>query len=447
MTRRAQTEVLACLGRASLNVLSREAESEVAQVVSQRRRDVARALAWLAGFSATALLVVPKGLALFATLLLASTFLALPDALRADRARLPAAIRGLGYAALAVFAVATVSMWVSRSDISALDNPSRCLLLPWCAWLAWITRVRMSCLWYGALAGLALALVLSVAETWSGVPRVGGKGNPIVFANVVLVLLAIALFTRPARTGSVMRVLMGGAVTAAVVAITLSGSRGVLPGLGLVLALLFVGGARGHRWRRLAMAVGVFVVLFVALWTLPWLSSQFRLDQVREDVAGYATGQVDQPISARLGLLAVAWDAFREAPLTGVGIAGFAQRVDGSRYCLDDSRHFCSLEHAHNEVAQWGATMGLPGVIALLSLYLVPLVAAVREIRVGRSRMPAGASWAVAALVAAYVASGLTQSMFSHAISTSAYVVPVGLLLGMAMAARNAATPAIRSTA
>jgi len=37
--------------------------------------------------------------------------------------------------------------------------------------------------------------------------------------------------------------------------------------------------------------------------------------------------------------------------------------------------------------------------------------------------------------------------MFSHAISTSAYVVPVGLLLGMAMAARNAATPAIRSTA
>lgn len=403
------------------------------QVRSHRRQDVARVLAWLAGFSATALLVVPKGLSVFAALMLLATLAALPDVLRVDRERIPRAIGGLACAALAVVVVAGMSMWASGAGISALDNPSRCLLLPWCAWLAWVTRVRVSCLWYGALAGLLLAVLLSIMETRSGVPRAGGEANPIVFANAVLVLLVVALFARPARTGFAMQLLLAIVVALAVVAVTLSGSRGVLPGLGLVLLMLFVGGTPQDRWRRLAMVAGVFATFFVALWTVPWLSSQFRLDQVHADVTGYANDQVDQPISARMGLLSVAWDAFRSAPLDGVGVGGFARQVDASRYCQGAPRHFCGLEHAHNDLAQWGATMGIGGVLALLALYGVPLVIAARQVRHLKPDIPAGAGWTAGMLVAVYLISGLTQSMFSHALSTSAYVVMVGLLLGCAL--------------
>lgn len=411
------------------------------QVRSHRRQDVARVLAWLAGFSATALLVVPKGLAVFAALMLLATLVALPQVWRADREPMPRAMLGLGCAALAVLAIVTVSAWVSGAGISALDNPSRCLLLPWCAWLAWATRVRVSCLWYGALVGLLLAFLLSIMETWSGVPRAGGEANPIVFANAVLVLLVVALFARPARTGFAMQLLLAIVVALAVVAVTLSGSRGVLPGLGLVLLMLFVGGAPQYRWRRLAIVAGVFAVLFLALWTVPWLSSQFRLDQVHADVSGYANGQVDQPISARMGLLSVAWEAFRSAPLQGVGVEGFAQRVDASRYCQDAPRHFCGLEHAHNDLAQWGATMGIAGIVALFVLYGVPLAIATWQVRRLKPDVPAGASWTASMLVVVYLISGLTQSMFSHALSTSAYVVMVGFLLGCAL------TPALPTRA
>jgi len=135
-----------------------------------------------------------------------------------------------------------------------------------------------------------------------------------------------------------------------------------------------------------------------------------------------------------MGLLSVAWEAFRSAPLSGVGIGGFAQRVDASGYCRDASRHFCGLEHAHNDLAQWGATMGVGGIVVLLALYGVPLVVAARHVRRSKPDLPVGAGWAAGMLVAVYLISGLTQSMFSHALTTSAYVVIVGLLLGTALA-------------
>lgn len=399
---------------------------------SYRRQDVARGLAWLAGFSAAALLVVPKGLSVFAVLMLAATLAALPDVWRSGRT-IPRAWYALLAAALIVVAITAISTWTAGAGWTALDNPSRALLLPWCAWVAWTTGVRMSSLWYGALAGLLIAFAISIVQVWLGVERAGSEANPIVFANAVLTLLVVAVFCRPPGRGLLMPLLLVGMIVLANVAVILSGSRGALLGLGLVVLMLLVGGATQYRWRRLGIAGGVLATLFVALWTVPWLSTQFRLDQLHADVSGYALGQVDKPISARLALLSVAWDAFRDAPLTGIGIDAFEARIDASIYCQGAERHFCGLEHAHNDLAQWGATMGVAGIIALMTLYLVPLVIAVHQIRTGCTGVAAGAPWAAGMLVATYMVSGLTQSMFAHALSTSAYVVLVGLLLGIGM--------------
>jgi O-antigen ligase len=398
-----------------------------------RRQDVARGLAWLAGFSAAALLVVPKGLSIFAALMLAATLVALPDAWRRERV-VPRTLYVLLAAALGVIAVVACSMWIDGASLAVLDNPSRALLLPWCAWLAWITRVRMSSLWYGALAGLLIAFVVSIAQVSLGVERAGSDANPIVFANAVLALLVLAVFCRPSHGGWPSQLLLAGIIVMANVVVILSGSRGVLPGVGLVMLMLLVGTAPHRRWWRLGGALCLLAVLFAAMWMVPWLSTQFRLDQLHADVSGFAVGEVDQPISARMALLSVAWDAFRESPLTGAGIDTFAARIDASAYCVNAQRHFCGLGHAHNDVAQWGATMGLIGIAGLALLYLPPLLIAVRQIREGHMRTAVGPSWAVGMLVATYIVSGMTQSMFSHALSTSAFVVFGGLLLGGSLA-------------
>lgn len=405
---------------------------------STRRQDVARTMAWLAGFSATALLVVPKGLSVFAALLLLATLAALPDAWRNKRV-VPRALPLLLAAALVVVVVVALSMWAVDAPLTMLDNPSRALLLPWCAWLAWVTRVRVSSLWFGALAGLLVAFAISVAQVSLGVERVGSDANPIVFANAVLALLVIAVFCRPAQGRWPMHLLMVVVIVLANVAVIFSGSRGVLPGLGLVVLMLIVGTATRHRWWKLGGALGLLAVLFAAMWMVPWLSAQFRLDQLHADVSGFANGEVDKPISARIALLSVAWDAFRASPLTGVGIDAFGEQVDRSLYCHNEERHFCGLEHAHNDLAQWGATMGVAGVFALAAWYLVPLGIAARRIRQAQRGMPIGAAWTAAMLVVSYLVSGVTQSMFSHALSTSAFVVFVGLLLGSALSSEDAA--------
>ncbi len=399
---------------------------------STRRQDVARGLAWLAGFFAAALLVVPKGLSVFAVLMRAATVLALPDAWRSGRP-VPRALYVLLAGALGVIAVVAVSMWRDGAPLSVLDNPSRALLLPWCAWLAWTTRMRVSGLWYGALTGLLIAFVVSIAQVSLGVERAGSDANPIVFANAVLALLVLAVFCRPARDGWPWRLLLAVVIVLANVVVILSGSRGVLPGLGLVMLMLLVGTTARRRWWRLGGAACLLLALFAAMWTIPWLSGQFRLDQLHDDVSGFATGEVDQPISARMGLLSVAWDAFRASPLTGAGVGTFADRIDASAYCQDAQRHFCGLGHAHNDIAQWGATMGLIGIAGLAMLYLTPLWVAARQIRRDRLHAPIGPAWTVGMLVATYVVSGLTQSMFAHGLSTSAFVVFGGLLLGGAL--------------
>ena len=77
--------------------------------------------------------------------------------------------------------------------------------------------------------------------------------------------------------------------------------------------------------------------------------------------------------------------------------------------------------------------MGVPGLLALLAIYFVPLAIAARQLSRKPPSSPVGAAWAAGVMVVVYLLSGLTQSMFAHAMTTSAYAVFIGLLLGIAL--------------
>lgn len=380
---------------------------------------------------AGALLIVDGGLSVFAFCLLAATLArALPAHAPvgndAGETRLVAAL------VAALLLTGALSLLRHGLPLATLDNLARLALIPWCAWLARPDPATRLWLWLGALAGLLLAFVTAWWQIDNGLLRAGGPGNPIVFANLVLVLLVVVCFVSPAD-GWRLAPVRALAWCVAAITLVLSGSRGALPGLLAILA-----GAMLHApgpWRRAKLPVLVCLLagLALLLWGPFGLSGRLRLADIGPELLRYAHGDPDSPVGARLQLLALAWQAFSDHPWTGIGLQGLGEWVQALPGCArPQPMGMCVLGHAHNDLAEWAATLGLPGVLAIIALYAVPLALFVQLARCAGSAAGRGAAWAGAVLVVVYVMSGLTQSMFAHAASASAYGLFVGVLLGMA---------------
>lgn len=379
---------------------------------------------------AACVLAMPAGLLPFGLCLFLSSLLAL------RRLRLQARVMGwplrpLLWLMLAVLALSLCSVLLFEHGFRDVDNRSRFVVLPWVALWAFSLRPRLALLWWGALLGIVAALVLAVVQVAGGAPRADGWTNAIVFADIVLVLMVLLVFCRP--PGRWPWLVAG--LAAGCGAIVLSGSRGVWPALLLLLAIV----VWGARWRdartRLLILSGAAAIAATLVLTVPGLGQQMRIVELQTDMEKLEVGDVDTSAGARVERLKVAYQTFLAHPLTGVGVGHFDDAmvlVPACRATPEIKR--CHLGHAHNDVAEWGATQGVPGVLLLLAVYGFPLWMFVRLYRSRprlRFRGPAAAG---IMLVAGYVLCGMTQSMFAHQVTASFYVVMVGVLAGLARA-------------
>src|SRR5690606_13517633 len=134
------------------------------------------------------------------------------------------------------------------------------------------------------------------------------------------------------------------------------------------------------------------------------------------DIVRIESGDHDSSAGARWERLQVAARAFAAQPWTGVGFGHFDLAMQQQLpACRDPEPPLrCRLGHAHNDLAEWGATMGLPGVVALLALYGVPALLFLRL----RRRMPRrglrDSATVGLVVVVVFALCGLTQSMFAH---------------------------------
>lgn len=383
----------------------------------------------MAGLFVLPALVVatPQNLLPFGLLLLASSVLAAPALLRAAvPGRLLATLAGLATLQIALVAL---SVWQAGLGWRELDNLSRMLVIPWC--LVWVYALRppQPLLWWGALAGIGGALVLAVAQVLAGAERASGWINAIVLADLTVVLLVLVVWCRPPRR---VPLVLAAALAAAVV-VVLSGSRGVWPALALVLLAGALCG-RQQGLRRRLLALGTLAVLaLVALIASPGLREQVRLDELQRDLQRLQQGDADSSAGARVERLHIAWQAFADAPWHGVGVGQFDRAMQRLPACSGQggTAKRCRLGHAHNDLAEWSATRGLPGLLALLLIYGVPLwVFARLWARAGRPLL--GPAVAGMAVVGVYMVCGLTQSMFAHQTTAGLYACLVGILAGLA---------------
>lgn len=394
------------------------------------RQRTAHWLAQIGLFCLPALvLTVPINLLPYGLLLLASTLLA-PELLWRARHMGGQPVKVLTWLMLAVLALGLLSVLLFEQGLRDVDNRSRFVVIPWIALWVCALRPDLRWLWRGALAGLLVTFAMSLWQVLQGAPRAELFTNAIVLADIVMVLMVLLVFCRPSRRWSL--VIVG--MAAGCGTIVLTGSRGVFAALLALLVVL----ALSLRWRtgtaRLSVLAGMLAIGATLLLPVPELRHQVRLSELHSDMQRMEQGDSDSSAGARVERLQVAWDTFLDHPLVGVGIGHFddaMQRVPVCRENPDEQR--CHLGHAHNDVAEWAATQGMPGLLLLLAVYGVPLWVFVRlHRRSGRStfRGPAAAGIMI---VTTYVLCGLTQSMFAHQMTASFYVTIVGLLAGLSI--------------
>ncbi|HEY0333250.1 MAG TPA: O-antigen ligase [Stenotrophomonas sp.] len=376
-------------------------------------------------------LAMPSGLLPFGLCLLASTVMGF-SALRRTSAQMGDTRRALWWLTAAVFAMSLASVWLFEHGLKDVDNRSRFIVLPWTAIWAYALQPRLVWLWRGSLVGIFATLALAAFQVLRGDPRAEGWTNAIVLADIVLIMMVLAVFCRPrGRWAVLFPALVVGCVT-----IVLTGSRGVLLGL-LALLVIVVLGARWRDGRTRLLIFGAAAAIAATLaFTVPALTHQMRIGELQRDMQRYEVGDSDSSAGARLERLQVAYDTFLEHPLAGIGVGHFDDAMKRLPICQTDQWVTrCHLGHAHNDVAEWGATQGLPGVLLLLAVYGVPLWLFVRLHRRSGQRRFRGPAAAGVMVVVSYVLCGLTQSMFAHQVTAGLYVSLVGVLMGLAVRA------------
>ncbi|MBB5861949.1 O-antigen ligase family protein [Xanthomonas arboricola] len=386
-------------------------------------------IAELGVFALTALVVsMPSGLLPFGLCLLLGSLVGWRS-LRAGVAMRPWSLRALGWLAAAVIAMSLLSIVLFEHGLRDVDNRSRFLVLPWAAVWAYALRPRQVWLWRGALAGVLAAMLIAMLQVMNGADRAEGWTNAIVFADIALMLLVVAVFCRP--PGKV-RWLVGAAI-ATVVVIVLSGSRGVWLSLLVTLGVLIWGAPWQSARMRLLTFVGSAVLAVGVVLSVPALTQQMRLGELQSDLQRYEVGDSDSSAGARIERLHVAWDTLRAHPLTGIGVGRFDDAMRELPVCAGDTWLLrCHLGHAHNDLAEWGATQGVPGLLLLFAVYGVPLWVFARLHRRSGQRQFRGPAAAGVMIVVSYALCGLTQSMFAHQVSASFYTAMVGVLVGLA---------------
>ncbi len=224
-------------------------------------------------------------------------------------------------------------------------------------------------------------LAVKIPFLLNGLPGAEDGFNPNEVAGTLLwsILPAIALFAslgiayffRKFKADRPFRKLLeifflGICLLVMTIVFVLSQSRGGYIGLGisfLIAIFLLLPSPKRRRFRLLAIGSGLLIV-GLAIFTLFQSSNNSSSDALTS-----ATGLLTySSFSLRYQFWTYGIQTLRDFPLTGIGMNTFRYIVF-SLFPAPCVVSGCDLAHVHNEVLQVGLDLGIPGLIAFLSLY------------------------------------------------------------------------------
>lgn len=208
-----------------------------------------------------------------------------------------------------------------------------------------------------------------------------------------------------------------------------SGARGgwVAVPVFLVIALYFKGGkiSRGSLW---AILLVVFILSFAAYKFNPLI--QQRVNLTISELEAFQHGNVDSSTGIRLQLWKAAALLIEQNPIFGVGPEGFRLTMAGMMQSGTLTPVAAELGNAevHNEILSKAAELGLFGLMAILSIYFVPLRLFIRAARSNLPRVKYSGLLGVI-LVSGFFVFGLTVEIFNLTLAAAFYSLTVAVLL------------------
>jgi putative inorganic carbon (hco3(-)) transporter len=237
-------------------------------------------------------------------------------------------------------------------------------------------------------------------------PRLAGPiGEQNRYAQVLLVLMPLAVGRIKAERTLLLRGLAAAAGTLIVCGVMLTFSRGAAVALVLLLAAMVATGFVALRHMLALAAVLIALVLAVA----PDYISRVQTLGAAGDTAALQSEETDQALKGRATENLAALNAFRDHPILGVGPEQFFRRYS-TQYGNELGLRFLETKRrAHNLYLEIGADLGVVGLLAFLSVVVVTMAHLWRLARWWQSRRPELAVLAMGALLSlvAYMASGI----------------------------------------
>jgi len=323
--------------------------------------------------------------------------------------------------ALLIYGVVMIAMALLLGhDPRLIDKPARALLAVPILFLLLRVPVRQSVLWVGVVVGA----VVSAALAWwemavRHADRAGEALNSIHFGNMTLVFSACCAAgwiwaQTQKRHAAKWRAALALGVCCGLYACVMSGSRGGWVALPVILAVFAAAllNRRNLGYAVLCVVVGAAVLGAVVSRTGGMVHQRYA--QAVSDVAQYRQNNVDTSVGARFEMWRGAAINLSRRPVLGWNMGDYEKALQD--LVREGRLHEIVLAYKtnlHNGYVHAWVFYGLPGLLALLTLYAAPLWLFGRRVR---DPDPSVRAIAVcgATLVMSYMCFNLTQAMFLH---------------------------------
>ena len=333
-------------------------------------------------------------------------------------------------------------MLASDVDNRLFDKVVRLLFAIPIFWIVRSYGISISKVLICIAASVLMAGVESLIQVSNGIQRVSGASisSPIPFGNFALlfgVLSLLLIFSKNEkyRSGWVKYLGVAGFISGIYTSVA-SGTRGGWVAIPLFILIIWTFFGAKRKSTSYAVLLAIVVAVPLVAYLTPAISD--RLAEGTAEAQSYlsrttrwAAGETTTSIGIRLDMWTAGLEAFRSAPVFGLGFTGFNEFL---HHRIEMGLSHSDLEttgfkHLHCEIITTAAKLGLMGLFALAILWIGGIRWFLRDVGNIASH---GKIFRVMGLIifTAMIAYSMTDSMFGMTLHSMVYTMLLGISAG-----------------